>query len=790
MSEIHETGLAPAVYKEAAVDASVEKPESLPDLLSFYLGLGKRRAPYREVHTLLPALLSPYRDLSAVRYDYPLCISEKAEEVVTPVTNIFNRLLGEIGGQTDSERRLQLYLQKLEVAVKSLAESISKDGAIKKLSALWAEGKAQICDRLDANDPADVQIEKDLDALRQSLPEGDVVVCDGETAIHVMYALWKETINRKYGLIHNTLTEMVFRLESILAADAAKSEEAYSPESLQTLIGTRDELDFSELSKILSPRVGKERLSPERRKHIENAIRDSKELMRGVLPKEKRAEPGKALWIPGALKSIDASLAKALPEVREQMGKILRQIQAVFLAELETEDAYKPELHDAFFADFDWRRLPEETLSLCPPIVIILTGLKEADASALFEILTWKMPIKLVVLADVSREGWLKNIGEMAITLEDVFVAQSAVNNLPAILPTIREGLAYNGPALFSIYTGSSRTLSPYLASAAALESRAWVSFTYHPGRGSTWAERFTIAETPQHDQDWPISPFTYQAVDGQEMSLSIPFTCADFWATEERMSSHFLCVPKNAYHANMVMLHEYLSLIPDQARDKVPYILMVDEQNTVHRVVVDQVVMTRARKMRDAWRRLQELGGINNSHALKLVAEEKRRLEEEKNHQVAAIEQKYKEQMDQNVGELAEAMIDKIAAGLLGVGAATLPSAPPAPKAAAPAQPAQATAAPAAPVEEAVEIVIEDPGIDTPRCTTCNECTNLNKRMFAYNENKQAYIKDIKAGTYAQLVQAAEKCPARIIHPGKPLNPNEEGLAALIERAKPFNKV
>jgi hypothetical protein len=34
----------------------------------------------------------------------------------------------------------------------------------------------------------------------------------------------------------------------------------------------------------------------------------------------------------------------------------------------------------------------------------------------------------------------------------------------------------------------------------------------------------------------------------------------------------------------------------------------------------------------------------------------------------------------------------------------------------------------------------------------------------------------------------AAEKCPARCIHPGKPLNPDEPNLDELIERAKPFN--
>lgn len=48
--------------------------------------------------------------------------------------------------------------------------------------------------------------------------------------------------------------------------------------------------------------------------------------------------------------------------------------------------------------------------------------------------------------------------------------------------------------------------------------------------------------------------------------------------------------------------------------------------------------------------------------------------------------------------------------------------------------------------------------------------------------------IGDRSAGTYAELVQAAEKCPARCIHPGQPIDPDEPGLEALLARAAPFN--
>ena len=59
---------------------------------------------------------------------------------------------------------------------------------------------------------------------------------------------------------------------------------------------------------------------------------------------------------------------------------------------------------------------------------------------------------------------------------------------------------------------------------------------------------------------------------------------------------------------------------------------------------------------------------------------------------------------------------------------------------------------------------------------------------MFAYNENKQATIADVNAGTYRQLVEAAESCQVAIIHPGKPRNAGEPGLDELLKRAEQFS--
>jgi hypothetical protein len=81
----------------------------------------------------------------------------------------------------------------------------------------------------------------------------------------------------------------------------------------------------------------------------------------------------------------------------------------------------------------------------------------------------------------------------------------------------------------------------------------------------------------------------------------------------------------------------------------------------------------------------------------------------------------------------------------------------------------------------------LDAPSIETARCTTCEECVKINNRMFVYDANKQAVLADLKAGTYRELVEAAEACQVSIIHPGKPLDPGEPGLDELLQRAEPF---
>jgi ferredoxin len=380
------------------------------------------------------------------------------------------------------------------------------------------------------------------------------------------------------------------------------------------------------------------------------------------------------------------------------------------------------------------------------------------------------LPVKILVRTDdISEESppgsghvafslRSKQLASMAIGFNDVFVLQSSSSNLFHSRDRILEGLTYPGPALFSVFSGASGKASglpPYLTAAAAMESRAFPAFTYDPSAGSDWASRFSLADNPQAELDWPVQGFAYEDEAHQRISEDVAFTLVDFLACDRRYANHFARVPRAQWNGTLASVGECVAGETRGLPDKVPCLLMVDRDNVLQKVVADDKLVREARRCRQTWHSMQELGGINNSHALRLLARERKVWEEQLQREAETRSR------------------ETTSAAPTAASASTAPVAQAAPVAApAPAEPEKSSDA---------------AYIETARCTSCDECTNLNNKMFAYDANKQAYIANPDAGTYLQLVEAAESCQVSIIHPGKPRNPNEPGLEELLKRAEPF---
>ena len=333
-----------------------------------------------------------------------------------------------------------------------------------------------------------------------------------------------------------------------------------------------------------------------------------------------------------------------------------------------------------------------------------------------------------------------------AMGLGGMFVLQSASANLYAMRARIAQGLACRGPALFSVYTGSAQPdgcLPPYLTAAAAMQSRAFPAFSYDAASGGNWATRFSLDNNPHADDDWAAETLEYADAGLQRCSDRCAFTFADFVLCDSRYAAHFALVPQERWNGAMLAAADWLALDENEAAQRVPYVLAVDAQDRLQRVIVDARVMQATRRCLLLWRRLQEHGGVHDSHAERLLARER---------------EIWVAQSQTTARAAAATAVPDAAIADDGVAAAAAPA-----------------------------HLRDETWIETARCPSCNECQLINDRLFGYDERQQAYILDITAGSYRQLVEAAESCQVAIIHPGKPRDPNEPGLEELLARAEPF---
>ncbi|MGD2123653.1 MAG: 2-oxoacid:acceptor oxidoreductase family protein, partial [Gemmatimonadota bacterium] len=427
-----------------------------------------------------------------------------------------------------------------------------------------------------------------------------------------------------------------------------------------------------------------------------------------------------------------------------------------------------------------------------------------------------------------GKEETRKEMGLIAMAHRGAYVLQTSQASPAHMIEGIIKGLHFKGPAVFNLYTpcpvehGLADELSPH-AARLALESRAFPFLVFDPSAGDGWAECVDLNGNPEIEEDWPTYELSFTDEEGNPQTVELPLTVADWAATENRFKKQFKTIKRDAWNEDQVPFHEFVQMPLDDRLGKTPYINLLGRDGQLERMACSMEMVMLAEDRLLHWDQLRELAGYKVAPSVRdQIAYE---LEDDFEAKAAAIRSEYESKIAELKATYPQIIARRLAEGLIrssaggtdtvadilsraastpGLSPVTLTpeaealvSAPAGAPAAAPAAPAAepgvaeapapAETAPAADEEEDDGLVME-PYIETARCTSCNECININKKMFAYNDAKQAYIKDPKAGTFAEIVQAAERCTAKIIHPGTPLNPRERDLEKWIERAKPFN--
>jgi len=701
---------------------------------------------------LRPALLATYRDLGAVRHDFPVLLpAAEGPELAVTLSSLVDGLLQDVAPRGIEGERLRRHALQLETLIRRSVDA----GIQGSLSRLWMAAAVRLGGGVGAGAGVGGQtLEKVLTHAAGALrADGELLGCTPGMPVRLITRAWQRAYRAKARAFRTHLARLLVQLSDILRAAHSHSQAGCEPQALKAALGGahRDAFDFDALSRIVGKGLQQDELPVSRRQRLTQLLATLEQ--QRFFPASDAAEDAAAAY--GFAFDNCAAAAQAYAE---RLPGLAELVKAMAIAELEIQGRYVEAEHGFYFEAFAEHMLSADDLARFPDyLVCIPPEHNDAPPNArLLDLLSAGLPLKVLVQTQDLQEDAAIGTGHYAfgvrsarlattaMGLGGLFVLQSPSSNLVAVQPQLARGMACRGPALFSVYAPRAlpgTPLPPYLSAAAAMQSRAFVAFCYDAQAGSNWAERFSLLNNPQPEADWPLETLEYADARLQRVRKACAFTYADFALCDPQQAGHFAVVPRERWNDQMLPVAEWLQLPEDEAARRVPYVLAVNEESRLHRVIVDRPLMQATRRCLLLWHRLQEHGGVNDSHAQRLLAQER-------------------------------------ATWVAAQAAAPVADAPAA---------AEATVAATAEAPASGERSPDEAWIETSRCPACDECQKVNDRMFSYNPRKQAYIKDITAGTYRQLVEAAEGCQVAIIHPGQPRDLSEPGLEELLIRAEPF---
>ncbi len=745
----------------------------------------------------VPALLAAYRDLTGVRHDYPaLLSSDDTRPVVAPLAAAVDAAIATATADgTHPGARVAAY--RAEARVVRVVDAWAADREPASLGNLWRSA-VDALERETRDPDRRMALAADLAAVTAALPGADALLpCRAQTPAAVVTGAWRRRRRDLARAATAALDDLIGRVTDAVAADVAGSPSAVTVDALQASVGAAHGVDLSALSAILGGSHRYRDPAPARTTRLQDALA-ALQIARGRLATAAPVGPAGH----GAHEAVPAATCRrAFDAWSQDVARRVEMVRAVRIATLELQNRYRPERHDALFAAFGVDQLTGEERRAISPLLVSLDAdaLDPAEQSLLLEILASDMPIKVFLavrsvpgLAAADGHGaaaeWPVRIAEIAAALGEAYVIQAPMSLLPRLAEPLEAAFEHAGPALVAVYAPADDTASsvpPYIRAAAAAEARLFPGFVSDPTRGSSATERLTLVGNVQQDRVWPIHRLAYEDADGRPVEDEAAFTAADFLALDERFWPHFRLDGTSRANGRTAPVADHLATDRPTAPDAAPFISIVGADDRLYQAAVGADVITYARRTAARWARLRDLGtprvAVTTPAPGPADASPAAPASTGSGATAASLPG------PSSAGGATPMHPDAVeaAAGTTDAGAASAAGAPaaasPAPAAATVAPPvAPAPASATAPPDEAASI-------DSAMCTACNECTQRNNRMFAYNDAKQAYVKDARAGTYRELVEAAETCPVCIIHPGRPLDPAEPGLDDLVARAAAF---
>ncbi len=642
-----------------------------------------------------------------------------------------------------------------------------------------------------------------------SLASGDgaCVGCSEKTVIHLFTATVEALMQPRVKKHIAYLDELIQKLEKHLRAKLVQNMDVGDSESINNIINEMKDSDLTlaGIASRLDKVHGSKPIDQDWLKNVSQLMAKLKNLKwkycEGITGKGRsklgflNATGCTSVWastypfnpypFPWANHLFQDSTSMAMGVFEGHMVKMAEGFKAIRMTELELENKYNPTEHDEFFTYFNWRQFSDEELLLCPPVVAV--GGDGAMYDIGFQNLSRAMmsgkPIKTIILdtqvysntggqactsgftgqiSDMAQYGKAiqgkqearKEIGLIAMAHRTTYVLQSAISNPNHMIEGFIQGLMSKRPALFNLYTtcqpehGVADDLGAVQAK-LAVESRAYPLFRYDPDKGKTPEECFDLEGNPDIQKAWPAYTIKYLE-NNREKSIEMALTFADFAVTEGRFRKQFKKAPQETWNEDMIPLVEFLELDDEGREGKFPFIWTVDRKQQLERLLVSKPIVESTEDRQDFWIMLKAIAGIGKD------VEDAQNLE----------------------ANIKKDVINNIAAGLMKMAGGDG------------SELAEFVSTPASDPKSVAESDGEfmAPWIDTDDCTSCDECIMINSNIFEYNEGKKAIIKNTNGGSYKDMVKAAEKCTAEVIHPGLPADRSAKDIDKLIKRGEKYN--
>lgn len=667
--------------------------------------------------------------------------------------------------------------------------------------------------------------------------DGACVGCGEKTVIHLFTATVEALMQPRVERHLERLNDLIARLEKRVQLALVHEIDVSDPAAIAAALDDSGEGDMTlaHLAESLEKRTGGEPLDRRWLRRVTQLIGELKQLRwkyeQGTTGRGRshlgflNSTGCSSVWgstypynpypFPWANHLFQDGPSVAMGIFEGHMSKMAAGFKAIRLAKAELAGGQTMEAVEQELTYFDWQQFTDEEWELCPPVVSV--GGDGAMYDIGFQNLSRAMmsgkPIKVLVLdtqvysntggqactagftgqiSDMAPFGQVsqgkqeirKEMGLIGMAHRTSYVMQSTIAFPNHMMEGFIRGLKSRRPALFNLYTscqpehGIGDDQSTHQAK-LVVEARAYPLFRYDPSAGVQWHEAIDLEGNPAVDQDWPTYDLRYQE-GGREKVMNLPLTFADFAVTEIRFRKHFRVAPPETWNENLVPLHEFLESSPADREGKFPYIWSIDRQQRLSRLLVAEPMVTASEERRDFWKLLRGLArtDIHSPTRETLEADVRRDVTQRIAQGIAA----WVTELGGQVGDATNGSATNGHAPLM----PPLAFAPPADSSGAAASPPAAASASQTPV--GADDAGLAPWVDSDRCTACDECIKINPKLFGYGPDKKVHIKDPRGGPYSDLVKAAERCTAQVIHPGLPLDRSEKDLERWIARGKKRN--